>query len=154
MTKETENRMWIKPVKCSLRTAIIIFIASVILQIGGVFLSVLPFDITLHGVIGTVVGIVSLYLFQNAISNKNFTNWSPIAGFYLLYWFMAIIVAVLSNCMCEIGDIKVAIVMFMAPVIFIIMIFRTKRSKKNVETGQESHNQTPSPDSVPPSGEA
>jgi len=109
----------------SLKLTLIVFGASLALTFIGMALT-LPIDITAHGVIPTCLGIVSLYLFQDAIASKTVRRFRNGAAYIALYILLGIIVLVANNCMCEIGTMKTRLVLFTAPVFGLMMIIRMK----------------------------
>ncbi len=113
----------------SLKLALIVFAASIALTLIEMA-SLLPIDITAHGVIPTFLGIVSLYLFQDAIANRTILLFRKGAAYIVLYFLMGIIIFITSNCMCEIGTMKTRVVLFTMPVFGLMMMFRMKWPKR------------------------
>ena len=109
----------------SLKLALIVFGASLALTIIGIAWT-LPIDITAHGVIPTFLGIVSLYLFQDAIANKTILRFRNGVAYIVLFFLLGIIVLVANNCMCEIGTMKTRMVLLTMLVFGLMMMIRMK----------------------------
>ncbi len=120
---------WCKRYGGSLKPALIMFGASLALTFIGMALD-LPIDVTAHGVIPTCLGIVSLYLFQDAIATRTILRLRNGVAFIVLYFLLGIIVFVANNCMCGIGTLKTRMMLFTMPVIGLMMMFRMKWPKR------------------------
>lgn len=113
-----------KPLGSSVRIALILFGASLALTFIG--MASLPIDVTVHGVIPTFLGIISLYFYQDAIATMSIPKFMNGVAFIALFFFLGSILLIANNCMCEIGVMKTRMVLFTVPVIGLIMIFRMK----------------------------
>jgi len=113
-----------KSFKSSIKLALILYGASLALTFIG--MASLPIDITVHGVIPTFLGIISLYLYQDAVATKTIPKFMNGAAHIALFLFLGAILLIANTCMCEIGTMKVRVVLFTVPLIGLIMIFRMK----------------------------
>ena len=129
MDTEIQVNFLTKPYQSSIGLAVGIFVISIAMSFIGEALP-FPFDITLHGFIPTIVGILSLYFYQDAVYRKSKSGFSSVAVDLVFYWLFASIVFLLSICLCELGELKEKMVMISAPTIFVIYLVRTFRNQK------------------------
>jgi membrane protein implicated in regulation of membrane protease activity len=129
MDTEIQVNFLTKTYQSSIGLSVFIFFLSIAMLFIGEALP-FPFDITLHGFILTIFGILSLYLYQDAVYRKSKSGFSSVAVDLVFYWLFAFIVLLLSTCLCELGEVKEKMVMISAPTIFVVYLLRTFRNQK------------------------
>ena len=125
-------KILIKEQQSSIRLARIVFFISIVLSALGTGL--LPIDITLHGVVPTFIGIISLYLYQEAIV----LNKDDRRAFHLFaYWLIAFVIYLLSGCACYLCVMKARMVLISSIAIYLFLLWRLLKNRKTRNNGVE-----------------